>query len=222
MRMLAVFTKGERLRHIGHLDLMRAMQRALRRSGLPVAYSKGFNPHILLTFASALATGSWGRREIMDVTLEEPVTPEAFVQAMRSALPEDLPVLSARVIDDRHPALMATTAAATYTLTVAPEVLEKLSACGDAFLAQTEIITPRKTKSGVKDCDIRPLLYDLSWTEGCIRATMCLEEGSACKPEMLLTAWSAFAGMETPRSLVCREALLGRNEAGALVPLEAL
>lgn len=222
MRMLAVFTKGERLRHIGHLDLMRAMQRALRRSGLPVAYSKGFNPHILLTFASALATGSWGKREIMDVTLEEPVTPEEFVQAMRSALPEALPVLSARVIDDRHPALMATTAAATYTLTVAPEALEKLSACGDAFLAQKEIITPRKTKSGVKDCDIRPLLYDLSWTAEGIRATMCLEEGNACKPEMLMTAWSAFAGMEVPRSLVCREALLGRNEAGELVPLETL
>ena len=62
--MLAVFCKGERLRHIGHLDLMRAMQRALRRSELPVSYSKGFNPHILLTFASALSTGAWGKREI--------------------------------------------------------------------------------------------------------------------------------------------------------------
>lgn len=60
--MMAVFEKGERLRHIGHLDIQRAVQRALRRSMLPVAYSNGFNPHILLTFASALSTGYAGRR----------------------------------------------------------------------------------------------------------------------------------------------------------------
>ena len=50
--MMAVFEKSERLRHIGHLDIQRAVMRALRRSGLSVSYSKGFNPHILLTFAS--------------------------------------------------------------------------------------------------------------------------------------------------------------------------
>lgn len=44
--MMVVFEKGETLRYIGHLDLMRAMQRALRRSGLPIRYSNGFNPQI--------------------------------------------------------------------------------------------------------------------------------------------------------------------------------
>ena len=73
MRMLAVFEKGERIRHIGHLDIQRSVQRGLRRSGLPVAYSNGFNPHILITFASALSTGACGRREIMDVTMAEEV-----------------------------------------------------------------------------------------------------------------------------------------------------
>ena len=71
MRMLGVFLKGERVRHIGHLDIQRAVQRGLRRSGLPVAYSNGFNPHILVTFASALSTGACGKREIMDVKMAE-------------------------------------------------------------------------------------------------------------------------------------------------------
>lgn len=101
MRMMVVFEKGETLRYIGHLDLMRAMQRALRRSELPVSYSKGFNPHILLTFASALSTGAWGKREIMDVTLERDISPETFMEAMNAALPEDLRVLSA----NRPPAM---------------------------------------------------------------------------------------------------------------------
>ena len=88
--MMAVFEKSERLRHIGHLDIQRAMQRALRRSGLPVSYSKGFNPHILLTFASALSTGAIGEKEIMDVSLNEDVTAEAFLAAMNEALPPDM------------------------------------------------------------------------------------------------------------------------------------
>ena len=67
MKLIVVFEKTPRLRHIGHLDLMRAMQRALRRSGLPLRYSQGFNPHILLTFAAPLSVGMPGKREIMEV-----------------------------------------------------------------------------------------------------------------------------------------------------------
>lgn len=223
MRMLAVFTKGERLRHIGHLDLMRAMQRALRRSELPVSYSKGFNPHILVTFASALSTGAWSKREIMDVTLDTEVTPESFAAAMNRALPVDLRVLSARPIDDRHPALMAMVAAAEYAITVMDaDTAAKLAACREAFLAQAEIITPRKTKSGVKDCDIKPLMYGLSMKGDVIHACLCLTESSSCKPDMLLTAWCGFAGCEAPRHLICREQLFGRDAAGELAPLETL
>ena len=223
MRMLAVFIKGERLRHIGHLDLMRAMQRALRRSELPVSYSKGFNPHILVTFASALSTGAWGTHELMDVTLDEEVVPETFMEAMNKALPEDLRVTSARSMEERHPALMATVAAAEYAITFLDEAVPtKLAACQEAFLAQNEIITPRKTKSGVKDCDVKPLIYGLSVTGSTVYAKLCLTESSSCKPEMLLTAWCGFAGCEVARHLICRERLYGRNAAGELAPLETL
>ena len=67
MKMIVVFEKTPRLRHIGHLDLMRAMQRALRRSDLPLKYSQGFNPHILLTFASPLSVGFSGEVSITAV-----------------------------------------------------------------------------------------------------------------------------------------------------------
>ena len=66
--MMVVFEKGETLRYIGHLDLMRAMQRALRRSGLPIRYSNGFNPHIRLSFAAPLSVGVVGLRELMEDT----------------------------------------------------------------------------------------------------------------------------------------------------------
>ena len=119
--MMAVFEKGARLRHIGHLDIQRAMQRALRRSGLPVSYSKGFNPHILLTFASALATGAMGEKEILDVSLDAPVEADAFMTAMNAALPPDMQLSFAKPLEDRHPALMAMVRAADYELTLQDE-----------------------------------------------------------------------------------------------------
>lgn len=116
---MAVFEKGIRLRHIGHLDIQRAMMRALRRSGLPVAYSNGYNPHILLTFASALSTGAAGKKEILDVTMAREVSPDDFLQQMNRALPPDLQLSFARALDDKHPAMMALVQAADYTLNIA-------------------------------------------------------------------------------------------------------
>ena len=90
MRIIAIFEKNERVRHIGHLDIQRAVQRGLRRSGLPVAYSNGFNPHILVAFASALSTGACGEREIMDVKMAEETKAEEFLRRMNDAMPPEI------------------------------------------------------------------------------------------------------------------------------------
>lgn len=221
--MMAVFEKSERLRHIGHLDIQRAVMRALRRSGLPVSYSKGFNPHILLTFASALSTGAAGRREIMDVQLERDVTPEEFISAMNGAMPPDMQLSFAKVLDDRHVALMAQVQAADYTITILEnDAAAKMMAALPAFMAQEAILTMRKTKSGMKETDIRPLLLELSGEGNALHAVMTLTERMACKPNMLIEALSAFAGIDVPRVMVVRNGLLGPDESGALAPLETL
>ena len=88
--MLVVFEKRERLRHMGHLDLQRAMHRALRRSGLPIKYSQGVHPHGLVSFDWALSVGVPSRAEVMDVSLTEPVDPSACLWQLNRALPEAL------------------------------------------------------------------------------------------------------------------------------------
>lgn len=221
--MMAVFEKSERLRHIGHLDIQRAVMRALRRSGLPVSYSKGYNPHILLTFASALSTGAAGRKEIMDVQLERAVSPEEFVSAMNGAMPPDMQVSYAKMLDDRHMALMAQVQAADYTISILDEAAAaKMIAALPDFLAQESIITMRKTKSSMKETDIRPLLLELTGEKNVLHAVMTLTERLACKPNMLIEALSAFAGIDAPRVMVVRNGLLGVDESGALAPLENL
>ena len=86
MKMIVVFEKAPRLRHIGHLDLMRAMQRALRRSNLPLRYSQGFNPHILLNFAAPLSVGMPGEREVMEVPIEGEMDAALFKEKLSARI----------------------------------------------------------------------------------------------------------------------------------------
>ena len=224
MRMLAVFEKGERIRHIGHLDIQRSVQRGLRRSGLPVAYSNGFNPHILITFASALSTGACGKREIMDVTMAEEVSAEEFMEKMNRAMPPEMQLSEARIIDQKHPALMAMLRAAKYDLMIRdPETAEKLIAAIPAMMEKESVTAMRKTKTALKECDIKPLIYELKGEGSHILAVLTLTEREACKPAMLMEALARDAGIDGEiRMLITRTGLLGENEKGELVPLETL
>ena len=105
--MILQFQKGDIVRHLGLLDLQRTMQRALRRSGLPIAYSKGFSPHIVMSFASALSSGIPGDAELLDVGLTDETTEEACLTAMNRVLPPSLAVSRVRLVDDRYPKLGA-------------------------------------------------------------------------------------------------------------------
>lgn len=220
MKMLVIFEKTPRLRHIGHLDLMRAMQRALRRSGLPIAFSQGFNPHVLLNFAAPLSVGMPGKREIMEVPMAKGVCEGDFKRMLSAALPPDLPCIAVRSVDDRHPAPMASLTAACYTAEF--EALpENFSDTVGAFLAQKEIPAVRKTKSGMKPCDIRPMIYELAVEGNTLSMTLALCEKATCKPDLLLSSLFEFAGMERPAALITRQQLLG-GEAPGFMPLEML
>lgn len=220
MKMIVVFEKSPRLRHIGHLDLMRAMQRALRRSGLPLRYSQGFNPHILLSFAAPLSVGMPGQREIMEVPIEGTMTEAAFSAMLSPALPPDLPLLSCRAVPDEHPAPMALLAAATYEAKFR-ETPDGLGNAVERYLNQSEIPALRKTKSGEKPCDLKPMIYGLSLTGDTLRMTLALCEAATCKPDLLLDSLFSFAGTVRPRALITRTALWGQED-GCFKPLEAL
>jgi len=224
MRMLAVFEKGERIRHIGHLDIQRSVQRGLRRSGLPVAYSQGFNPHILITFASALSTGACGKREIMDVTMAEEVSAETFVERMNRAMPPEMQVSEARAMDSKHPSLMGMVRAAKYDLTIRDaEIGAQLTEAIPAMMAKDTIPAMRKTKTKLTEVDIKPLILAIRGDGNHIYTTLVLNERESCKPQMLLEALKEAAGIEGEvRMLVTRERILGEDGHGALVPLETL
>ena len=224
MRMLAVFEKGERIRHIGHLDIQRSVQRGLRRSGLPVAYSNGFNPHILITFASALSTGACGTREIMDVTMAEEVSEKEFLERMNRAMPPEMQLSEARAVDQKHPALMASLRAAKYDLMIRDaDQARKLVEAIPRMMEREYIPAMRKTKTALKECDIKPLIYSIRGGGQHLYATLVLTEREACKPGMLIEALGREAGIDGEiRMLITRTGLLGTDDSGNLVPLETL
>ena len=120
--------------------------------------------------------------------------------------------------------MMALVQAADYTLQIEDaDAAAKMIAAIPALLEQTSILAMRRTKSGMKETDIRPLLVSLSGEGTAIHAVMALTETLACKPDMLLSALSTFCGLENaPDALIIRNGLLGRDENGELTPLENL
>lgn len=221
MRMIVVFTKSYPVRHIGHLDLMRTMQRALRRSGVPVQYSHGFNPHIQLSFAAPLSVGIVGEREIMDVQLETECGEEAFVAALSKATPPSLPIVCAKAVDDSFPTLMAKVAGSRYRIEpdCDPKILAKAV---QKLLAMDEYMAIRKTKSGENNCNILPYIKTLTVTDDALHFTARNLQSGSLKPSVVMDALFSLASQTACPYTVIREAILAGNAAGNLVPLEEL
>ncbi len=225
MRMLLQFQKGDIVRHLGLLDLQRTMQRALRRSGLPIGYSNGFNPHIVMTFASALSSGIPGDAEILDVTLAEgDVTEAGCMAAMNRVLPPALQVSRVRLVDNSFPKASAALEQAQYSITLHGGDSRKIAGCVDAFLAEEEIMAIRKTKRSETLVNIRPMIhlldaaYDEAADKAHLTARVSFVESATLKPDVLLGALAAYAEAQLPVHDIRRTGLLGLKD-GRAVPL---
>lgn len=120
-RILFRFSKGEPVRFVGHLDLMRVIERAMRRAGFPVAYSQGFNPRPRMSLASALTLGATSEWELCQLDLAEDLESarlEAAVAALRAQLPTGIKIQDVWAIplEKKNPYIQVT--AADYELTL--------------------------------------------------------------------------------------------------------
>lgn len=213
--MRVVYEKTGPLRFIGHLDLQRTMQRALRRSGLPVRYSQGFNPHILLTFAAPLSVGMSGLKEVMETPLSQEMEEGEYLQRLQAALPPGLMAHRARALPDEHPAAMAQVYAALYHIQPLENEQALFSQVAD-LMQQASIPAVKKTKSGEKPYDLRPLVYHLTVKRGILQATLALTQQGTARPDELLRVLSGNAGIAVPECEIARAGLLDQRFA----PLE--
>lgn len=212
--MIIQFRKTDTVRHLGLLDLQRTMQRALRRSGLPVRYSDGFNPHIVMSFASALSTGIPGDAELLDVSLDKEVTPEECLNRMIAVLPPTLPVTRIRLVEDSFPKLGAVLEQAEYRICLTGKDAKKIADAIPSFLSQKEIMALRKTKRQEMMVDIKPMIHELTvktnaQTDSVILTTrVSFIEAATLKPELLLRSLSSFANASLFHSQIRRIRLI--------------
>ena len=159
MKIIAAFEKTKELSYTSHLDVQRTLQRAFRRANLPLAFSKGFNPHPKLSFATALATGFTSAGEWVEVELDRDITPEDFTERVNAALPNGMRFHSAFIADESFPTLSRMLVAAKYIITLytdTPIAMDELLSAIRAITDSKEVIVEKKTKSGIRPANIRP------------------------------------------------------------------
>ena len=154
------FSKTGRAIYISHLDLYRVFQRAVKRCKLPVWETQGFNPHIYITFALPLALGTEGVCESLDTKLTEDISFEEICERLNSALPRDIHVLSAA-----EPVFKNTDIEKSeYEVRISTD-FDKLK----EFFAQEKIITEKKTKKGISEIDLKPMIEICELSDGFVR-----------------------------------------------------
>jgi len=227
MKIRIKFEKHGKIKYIGHLDLMRFFQKMFRRAGLDISYSKGFNPHPIMSFASPLGVGMESVGEYLDVEVNSTLDPNEAIRVCNAASVDGVCLTEYVILPDDAKKSMALVSAADYRYIWKEDIpdaarqafwQEKLS----AYLAQPEIIVTKKTKKSEQEIDLRPAIYRMEWIPEKPGFFMQLSAGSVLniKPELLLADFFSFAG-ETfdPYSFERWRLEMYTGEKDALVPL---
>ncbi|OQA46750.1 MAG: hypothetical protein BWY52_00589 [Chloroflexi bacterium ADurb.Bin325] len=203
-RMRVTFATDDSVKYVGHLDMHRTWERAIRRAQLPLAYTQGFNPQARLQFAAAMPVGFTGRAELADVYLDEALDPAEFVARLAAALPRGIRPLVAEPVGREAPSLQSQVAGARYRVEVeSAEDEAGFRARLDAFLARAEAWRERRRGKAVSRYDLRPLVQALAYAGRtayghAFEVTMRAAPGATGRPDELL----AELGYETaPRQI---------------------
>lgn len=222
------FKKHGCMKFIGHLDIMRYFQKAIRRADIDIAYSEGFSPHMIMSFAAPLGVGLTSEGEYVDLQVHSCESSQAAVDALNSVMVEGMEVVSFKLLPENVKNAMSSVAAADYFVKFregyAPENWEEKFV---SFLQKEEMLIVKKTKRSEAEVDLKPMLYKAEIRDGGIFMQVACGSVNNLKPELVMEAFSKEAGIElAPFALeVCRlevYADLGDETTKKLVPLEEL
>jgi radical SAM-linked protein len=205
MRARVKFAKTGIMRYVGHLDLMRFFQKAVKRANLPIRYSEGFNPHQIMSFASPLGVGLTSEGEYMDIDLKEMVDAKSAIKLLNNNMVEGLEITSFKYLPDDAEKCMSAVTAASYVVTYKDKkddacYIDNIIDLKTKFFDDAHAINiVKKTKKGERELDLKPLIYkfDISVNEGVPVYDFLLSSGSTdnIKPELVVKAFHEFIGL---------------------------
>lgn len=163
MKVRIKFSKYGPVKFIGHLDVMRYFQKAIRRAEIDIAYSEGFSPHQIMSFAAPLSVGHTSEGEYFDIEVNTFTSEEDLKERLQAVMVEGINILKVQLLPEGEGNAMASVEAASYLVafrkgTVLPDDWqEKLT----AFYSQKSIPVVKKTKKGEKEINLKESIYEL-------------------------------------------------------------
>ena len=199
MKVRIKFAKQGAMKFIGHLDIMRYFQKAVKRAGLDAAYSEGFSPHMIMSFAAPLGVGVTSEGEYFDLELKTPMPSKEAVERLNQVMVEGMEVLSVREVPEgKKGKAMSLVAAADYLVSFregmepGKDWKEKVP----AFVEQQEIRILKKTKKNEKEVDIKPYIYEMEIRGESIFLKLAAGSVKNTKPELVMEAFYRFLRTE--------------------------
>ena len=194
------YAKRGRLRFASHRDLARALERALRRARVPMAFSAGFSPHPKISYLGAAPTGAASEAEYVEIGLSVRCDPEAVRVALDDSLPEDIAVLEC-VEAGATGSLADRIDTSVWRVELPGLDPDELARAVVAFLAADVVTVAKRTKNGLRDIDARPSVASASASTGagCAILHMVVRQGTpVVRPDDVLAALAAVADLHPP------------------------
>ncbi len=229
MKLRVKFKKHGPVRFIGHLDIMRYFQKCIRRAGIDIAYTTGFSPHQIMSFAAPLSVGLESNGEYMDIEVHSVTTSADMVKQFNDAGVPGIEVVSVKKLPEGAGNAMASVAAAAYTVAFRDFFQPKLNLPEEiaAFFALPSILITKETKKSTIEVDLKPGIYTLNASETAISMLVDASSSGNIKPQKVLEAFFAWKNIPLPDNalFITREETymnIGSTEQPELVPLDAI
>lgn len=200
MKIRIKFAKYGALRFIGHLDVMRFFQKTIRRAGIDVAYSGGYSPHQIMTFAAPLGVGMCSTGEYMDIEIHSHRGGQDLKDRLQKACPPGIDILGVKALPDKAGNAMASVAAATYAIAFKDHARSfgEFANYLEPFLAQEEILITKETKRSTMEVNIRPGIYRCWIEDGILFFMVDASSSGNIRPGFVTEQFLKFAGISVP------------------------
>ena len=224
------FKKYGALRFIGHLDVMRYFQKVMRRADIPIAFTTGYSPHMIMSFAVPLGVGMESLGDYFDLEMAEDMATSEIAARLDEQMAEGMHIVSVRKVEDgKAGKAMALVAAADYLVEfrLGKEPSIEWKSRVEEFLAQPEIKVTKQTKRSEKEIDLRPNIYKMEVRENGFFYMLASASSNYTKPELVTNTFFKWLGEELPEFAFTVKRLemyadQGENASPRFVTLESL
>lgn len=222
------FSKFGAMKFIGHLDVMRYFQKAMRRADIPIAFTGGYSPHMIMSFANPLGVGLTSDGEYFDIELKEPISSKRAIEQLNAVMVEGVEIRNFVELAEEEKTGMSIVAAADYRSQVTKgDLPADWKQRAETFLDQEQILIWKKTKKSEKEVDIKPMIYRFQVREDQVYMQVATGSVENLKPGLVMEAFMDYLGVDKASVSFAHHRLEVYADAGtgterSFVPLDAL